>query len=96
MRRGSRVTDEELDAIGAEPAAGEVWWCSGPALDLNDGGKTRPVLVTGFFSDQANVIPLTTQKPAEGGIPVRHRSGLSWQTELRKTVPRIALLSRLS
>lgn len=86
-----------MDAIGAaEPRAGEVWWCEGSATGLNDGGKTRPVLVLGVSSDGVRVIPLTSQKPAGQPTPVAHRGGLSWMASVEaRTVSRIALVSSL-
>lgn len=95
MRRGRRTTDEELDAIGAEPWPGEVWWCEGTAIGLTDGGKTRPALVLAVVPDGVLVVPLTSRKPEAQPVSVTHRGGLSWMAGEARTVPRIALLSSL-
>lgn len=92
MRR--RVTDEELDALSAEPRVGEVWWCAGESLHLSDGGKTRPVLILTLSGETATVAPLTTRR-TNTGIAVRHIGGLSWLTATRATVSRLSLLSTL-
>ena len=97
MRR-RRITDEELDSLSADPRAGEVWWCEGSATGLNDGGKTRPVIVLGVAPDGVRVLPLTSRKPPGGTpTPVSHRGGLSWMvtTVEARTVARIALVSSL-
>jgi hypothetical protein len=93
--RGRRVTDAELDTIGAEPQIGEVWWCRGESLGFADGGKVRPVLVIGFSSALARVIPLTTRKPAQNAVAVSHRAGTSWLTESENLMPADELLSGL-
>ncbi len=98
MRR--RTTPEELDAISSDPRAGEVWWCEGSAIGLNDGGKTRPVVVLSVSpAGGARVLPLTSRKP-EGAavvVPVSHRGGLSWMVNAAeaRTVARTALVSSL-
>jgi len=74
----NRWNDEDLDAVAQDPRPGEVWWCDGRALLLPDGGKVRPVLVTGVGGGQARVIPLTSQKPEGAPTPVAHRGGTSW------------------
>lgn len=97
MRR--RTTWEDLDALSADPRAGEVWWCEGSAIGLNDGGKTRPVVVLGVAPDGVRVLPLTSRKPPGGApTPVSHRGGLSWmvnETAAPRTVARTALVSSL-
>jgi len=96
MRR--RTTNEDLDALSAEPRAGEVWWCEGSAIGLNDGGKTRPVIVLGVAPDGVRVLPLTSRKPPGGTpTPVSHRGGLSWMvtTVEVRLVARNALVSSL-
>lgn len=97
-RRGTKTTDEELDAMGAEPRPGDVWWCDGAAIGMNDGAKTRPVLVVRTEAGEfVAVVPLTSRKPADAAAPVRvaHRGGLSWFAGPERSVRRIALLSSL-
>ncbi len=94
-----RTTTEDLDALSADPRAGEVWWCEGGAIGLNDGGKTRPVVVLGVSPDGgARVLPLTSRKPEGAPVPVSHRGGLSWMVNeagAARTVARTALVSSL-
>ena len=97
MRR-RQTTPEELDALTADPRVGEVWWCEGSVIGLNDGGKTRPVVVVGVAPDGVRVLPLTSRKPAAGApVPVSHRGGLSWMVNAAqaRTVARTALVSSL-
>lgn len=94
-----RWTEEELDALGADPREGEVWWCDGRALALGDGGKLRPVLIVVAYGRQggARVVPLTSRKP-DGGAPVAvaHRGGTSWMATVEaRTVSVSALTSPL-
>jgi mRNA-degrading endonuclease toxin of MazEF toxin-antitoxin module len=93
--RKRRITDEEIDAMGAEPRCGEVWWCEGEGLGFADGGKIRPVLIIGLFGDHASIVPLTTRKPANAPIAVAHKAGQSWLTDKETTVPKLSLLSSL-
>src|SRR5947209_7711931 len=95
MRSKRPITDAELDLMGGEPLAGEIWWCEGPKLLLSDGGKVRPVLVTAVIGNEAHVIPLTSRRPAGASVAVRHQAGLSWLTESSRIVPRLSLLSSL-
>jgi hypothetical protein len=93
--RGRRITDAELDRMGAEPGTGEVWWCNGDSLGFADGGKVRPVLILEITDDRALIIPLTTKKPVQNQIPVAHAAGTSWLTHKQILVPRLALISSL-
>ena len=91
MRR--RYSDDEIEALGGEPATGEIWWCEGAPLNLTDGGKTRPVLVVSTWGDRVSVIPLTSNKPGSGAVAVAHRAGHSWLTHREISVARLSLLS---
>lgn len=97
MRR--RTTNEDIDALSADPCVGEVWWCEGSAIGLNDGGKTRPVIVVGIAPDGgARVLPLTSRKPENASVPVSHRGGLSWMVREAtppRAVARTSLVSSL-
>ncbi len=96
MRR--RTSNEDLDALSAEPRAGEVWWCQGSAIGLNDGGKTRPVIVLSVSPDGGvRVLPLTSRKPQGVPTSVSHRGGLSWMVgeAAPRLVTRTALVSSL-
>jgi hypothetical protein len=89
------LTEEDLDSIGGEPSAGEVWWCRGESLRFADGGKVRPVLVVDVTQTGAVVIPMTTRKPNAGAVSVAHQGGHSWLTNTEIDVPRLDLVSSL-
>jgi len=93
--RNRRITEADLDAIGGEPAVGEVWWCRGESLRFEDGGKVRPVLVVDVRSTTASIVPLTTRKPSAGAVGIAHAGGHSWLTHADIDVDRVDLISGL-
>lgn len=90
-----RTTESELDTIAVEPFPGDIWWCEGESLRLDDGGKIRPVLVLAIHGGTARVVPLTTRKPPGHAISIPHKAGHSWLTQTEVDVPAISLLSGL-
>jgi hypothetical protein len=90
----SRIQNE-IDHIDDNPTVGDVWWCDGRALPLDDGGKVRPVLLIAVDGSSATVRPLTTRKPRHDAVAVDHRAGLSWLTDTVGTVPLSALIGSL-
>ena len=80
-RRSEEDEARELAALSQAPRQGEIWWCQGGSLGLNDGSKTRPVLVVDFDgAADVLVLPLTSQKPETSGTLISHRGGVSWMT----------------